>query len=134
MALLGRRIAELHRALCVRTGDAGFDPEAVTEDDIREWKAGVEREIDETFDAIGSAVVPEEVREPLRSLAASREKLHAKVHAISPHPAGLVKTRYHGDLHLGQILVVQDDFVIVDFEGEPGRSLEQRRAKGSVLR
>jgi maltose alpha-D-glucosyltransferase/alpha-amylase len=47
---------------------------------------------------------------------------------------GLVKTRYHGDLHLGQVLVALDDFIIVDFEGEPGRSLEERRAKGSVMR
>jgi maltose alpha-D-glucosyltransferase/alpha-amylase len=45
-----------------------------------------------------------------------------------------VKTRYHGDLHLGQVLVALDDFIIVDFEGEPGRSLEERRAKGSVMR
>jgi maltose alpha-D-glucosyltransferase/alpha-amylase len=134
MALVGRRVAELHRALCTRTGDARFDPEPVTGDDLREWKAAVEREIDETFDAIGAAAVPDDVRDPLRTLAASREKLHAKVHRISANPAGLVKTRYHGDLHLGQILVVQDDFIIVDFEGEPGRSLEQRRAKGSVLR
>jgi maltose alpha-D-glucosyltransferase/alpha-amylase len=45
-----------------------------------------------------------------------------------------MKTRYHGDLHLGQVLVAQDDFIIVDFEGEPERSLEERRAKASVLR
>jgi maltose alpha-D-glucosyltransferase/alpha-amylase len=134
MALVGRRVAELHRALCARTGDAHFDPEPATQDDLREWKAGVEREIDETFDAIASAALPDETRDPLRMLAASREKLHAKVRGISPHPASLVKTRYHGDLHLGQILVVQDDFIIVDFEGEPGRSLAERRAKGCVLR
>jgi maltose alpha-D-glucosyltransferase/alpha-amylase len=45
-----------------------------------------------------------------------------------------VKTRYHGDLHLGQVLVAQDDFVIVDFEGEPARGVAERRAKGCVLR
>jgi maltose alpha-D-glucosyltransferase/alpha-amylase len=46
----------------------------------------------------------------------------------------LAKTRYHGDLHMGQVLVAQDDFIIVDFEGEPGRSLEERRAKTCVMR
>ncbi len=47
---------------------------------------------------------------------------------------GLVKTRFHGDLHHGQVLVAQDDFVIVDFEGEPARPVAERRAKSSVLR
>src|SRR5690606_1144224 len=45
-----------------------------------------------------------------------------------------VRTRYHGDLHLGQVLLVENDFIIVDFEGEPARPMEERRAKGSILR
>jgi maltose alpha-D-glucosyltransferase/alpha-amylase len=45
-----------------------------------------------------------------------------------------VKTRYHGDLHLGQVLVAQDDFVFVDFEGEPVRPFAERRMKSCVLR
>lgn len=45
-----------------------------------------------------------------------------------------MKTRHHGDLHLGQVVVVRDDFYILDFEGEPLRTMEQRRAKHSPLR
>jgi len=45
-----------------------------------------------------------------------------------------IKTRYHGDYHLGQVLVKNNDFIIIDFEGEPARSLAERRAKHSSLR
>ncbi len=45
-----------------------------------------------------------------------------------------MKTRHHGDFHLGQVLIAQDDVIIIDFEGEPSRSMEERRAKISPLR
>ena len=46
----------------------------------------------------------------------------------------VLKTRLHGDLHLGQVVVVRDDFFILDFEGEPMKTMDQRRAKQSPLR
>jgi maltose alpha-D-glucosyltransferase/alpha-amylase len=136
MALVGRRVAELHRALCKTTGDSAFDPEPVTFADLDAWKAGVEREIDLTLETIDAAManIPEDARAQLAKLSAARARLYAKVRGTVAALDGLVKTRYHGDLHLGQILVAQDDFIIVDFEGEPGRSLAERRAKGCVLR
>lgn len=48
--------------------------------------------------------------------------------------SGMTMTRCHGDFHLGQVLIAGDDVVIIDFEGEPGRTLAQRRAKQSPWR
>ncbi len=136
MGLLGRRVAELHRALAMETGDAAFDPEPVTAADFGGWKAAVERELDATFAIVERAQTGMDavLRGKVAPLLAGRERLRARVRGITARLDGVVRTRFHGDLHLGQVLVAQDDFIIVDFEGEPGRSLDQRRAKSSVLR
>jgi maltose alpha-D-glucosyltransferase/alpha-amylase len=136
MALLGRRVGEMHVALGQRTGDAAFDPEPVAASDLANWKAAIGRELEATFGMMRGAIdaMPEKSREQLAPLLQRRERMRARVRALEVPLAGLAKSRFHGDLHLGQVLVAQDDFVIVDFEGEPERSLEERRAKASVLR
>ena len=136
MGLLGSRVGELHRALAVASGDAAFDPEPVSRADLQGWKAAVAREIDETFHVIEATLPRMEAakRARIEEFLARRDALHARVEALDARVEGLVRTRFHGDLHLGQVLVVQDDFIIVDFEGEPGRTLEERRAKSCVMR
>ena len=136
MALLGSRIAEMHRALAVTTGNPLFDPEPVAAADLDMWKRSICAEMAATFNLL------EDVRPKLSPRAAEmatvlithRDELARRVEATHVKIEGLVKTRYHGDLHLGQVLVVQDDFTIVDFEGEPERPLAERRAKSCVLR
>jgi maltose alpha-D-glucosyltransferase/alpha-amylase len=136
MHLLGQRVAQLHRAFCKVTGDPAFDPEPLTKADLDGWKKAVIEEAARTFDAAAKARpgLSEAAGTQLDEMLAARERVLERVRAIDFDTAGLVKTRYHGDLHLGQVLVAQDDFVIVDFEGEPARTLDERRRKASALR
>jgi trehalose synthase-fused probable maltokinase len=54
--------------------------------------------------------------------------------AVSAFPAGLLRTRIHGDYQLGQVLWNEGDFFVIDFEGDPARAIAERRAKQSPLR
>jgi maltose alpha-D-glucosyltransferase/alpha-amylase len=132
---LGVRTAELHRAFATPTGDAAFEPEAATAADVDGWAAQARETAERAFDALvrDRARVPDDLRDAVDALLARREDVLARL--VAPAlTQPLVKTRYHGDYHLGQVLVVADDFMVVDFEGEPGRDLDVRRQKSSPLR
>ncbi len=134
--MLAQRTAELHVALASATDDAAFAPEPITQADLREWCDRVVTELANTFRLIER---PEELHETVRANAEqlievwSSIERHVAAEAGKLEAAG-IRIRHHGDYHLGQVLVRRNDFVIVDFEGEPGRTLEERRAKSSPLR
>ncbi len=136
VALLGQRTAELHLAFASETGDPAFDPEPVTRGELAAWIQGIAREADETLDLLEaqSATLEGYERRLAGDLLAARDAVLGRIRSVRIDPAGLRKTRYHGDYHLGQVLVEEEDYVIVDFEGEPARSLEERRRKHTPLR
>src|SRR4029078_4743022 len=119
MALVGPRVAEVHRALAKPTGDPAFDPEPLSAAGLAAWKADVIAEIARPHEPIEPALAAmrESSRLQLTPLLLRRERLEQRVHAVEPKLDGLVNTRFHGDLHLGQVLVAQDGFMIVCFEG-----------------
>jgi maltose alpha-D-glucosyltransferase / alpha-amylase len=134
---MGIRTAELHRAFATPTADPAFSAEPVTELDLEAWSASARASARKALDSLEHDIerVPAELREFAQSLQGRREELEARLTLPGTTQLGnLQKTRYHGDFHLGQVLVVADDFKIVDFEGEPARPLAERRVKGSPLR
>ncbi len=136
MQVLAQRIAELHVALGQKTGDAAFDPEPVETADVKRWAEAVEADCRHTLTQLEQR--SKSWAEPLVSLAAqvvaAAPTLLERITAVAQAAPAGIKTRLHGDLHLGQVLVTDGDFLIIDFEGEPQRTLQERRAKHSALR
>ncbi len=133
---LGTRIGELHRAFAASHGNPAFDPEPVSAEDLRAWSNAVRDEAIETLDSLERhhAGLDEAVRGEADLLLARRSALIERIGRVPVLQEPLAKTRYHGDLHFGQVLVTGNDFVIIDFEGEPMRSIEARRGKHCPLR
>jgi len=132
---LGTRTAEVHRAFATTTGDPAFDPEPTTPQDVVDWTDRARASATKALADLERSLetIPSDLREFAQSLLDRRGEIDARL-AIEHSLDGVMKTRYHGDYHLGQVLVVADDFMLVDFEGEPSRSLEERRLKSSPLR
>ncbi|MGE3773444.1 MAG: putative maltokinase, partial [Gammaproteobacteria bacterium] len=133
---LGLRTGQLHLALGTPTGDPAFDPEPVTTEDLSAWHARIVAETEASLARLRATLgsLPSAVQAAAEPVLAREAELIARLAAALPPLAAGTKSRYHGDFHLAQVLLVNDDFVISDFEGEPGRSLEERRAKHSPLR
>jgi maltose alpha-D-glucosyltransferase/alpha-amylase len=129
MQVLATRTAELHRAFAMRSGDPAFEPEALGPRDVDAWKAKVRQEATDTL-----ALFERTSSEKAQPVLAQREKLMALIDACAAPRGPSLKTRHHGDYHLGQVLIANNDFVIIDFEGEPSRPLADARRKHSPLR
>ena len=132
--LLGQRTAELHRAFSIETDDPAFAVEPFEADDLAALVNDARHQAARAFKGL-DAITAWSPGSASEALAARRGEVETLIDELAAGPLrGATKTRIHGDYHLGQVLASEGDLIIVDFEGEPSRPVEQRRAKSTPLR
>jgi len=122
---LGTRVGELHRVLASDATDPAFAPEPIHQEDLQRWSSSIVGELGVTL-----AKAAERFPELMERQDALTERAKS---LASLTPSGQ-KIRQHGDLHLGQALWTGNDWMVIDFEGEPTRPYAARREKHSPLR
>ena len=133
---LGRRLGLMHATLSRPTEDPAFAPQSASREDVAAWAAGTQQQLAAAFKVLDGR--KEWASEGEAGIAADvmarRNALFDVLERLADQGRDTPLIRIHGDLHLGQILVAGNDVIIIDFEGEPAKPLEQRRAKNSALR
>jgi trehalose synthase-fused probable maltokinase len=124
---LGEVTGAMHTALASDPSDPDFAPEEPSGEALAILTATVDEEIEAIF-----LDLPD--REDVAPIAGRGEEVREHLRQISNVGAVGRAIRTHGDYHLGQVLWAEDDWIVLDFEGEPARSLPERRRKRSPLR
>ena len=132
-ALLGKRLGEMHLLLAAPTNDEAFQPRPSDADDSERWSAQISAELTHALDLLAQHrdSLDSESQALVDDLQQQRDGLAQHIANLTRQAQGGLLMRVHGDLHLGQVLVVQGDAYLIDFEGEPARPLQERRAKHS---
>jgi maltose alpha-D-glucosyltransferase/alpha-amylase len=116
--------------------DPAFAPEPMAAQDLETLLVDLRQHATMVFDLLKEQVsfLPDEVVEDAAEVLSKRRRILEQFNGLRLDKLRTLRTRIHGDYHLGQVLNVKTDFVILDFEGEPARPLSYRRAKQCPLK
>jgi len=133
VARLGQRTAEMHLALASDNTNPAFAPEPFTSNYQRSLYSSLRKLLRDRFKLLRQSLgklntEAQQLAERVLSLEDNILECFSEIYQIRING---VKTRIHGDYHLGQVLFTGKDFMIIDFEGEPGFSFSERRLKKS---
>ena len=131
--MLGQRLGEMHVALAGETENPDFQARVSDEKDTQAWSKSITTQVEHALHLLEQhkESFTDDTQPKVDELLAQRQTLLAHVAKLAQAAKGGLVMRVHGDLHLGQVLVVQGDAYLIDFEGEPARPLEERRGKYS---
>ena len=132
---LGSRTGEMHATLASRPDDPVFAPEPFTDFYRHSLYHGMLGRVTRTLDQLKVRVgrLPEAVRPDAQGLLAIEDRIRERFRFLRDQRIAAARIRVHGDYHLSQVLYTGKDFVMIDFEGDPGRPLSERRIKRSPL-
>ncbi|MGE0812913.1 MAG: hypothetical protein AB7O28_27570 [Vicinamibacterales bacterium] len=134
---LGTTTAGFHMALAARTDDPAFAPVPATAADRRTWRDGLFAQAERSFALVAAHARdwPEPAASRARQVLDARDAVARYGPVVTDGPAGQFDLiRVHGDFHLGQTLHTPRGFVIIDFEGEPSKPIDERRMKHCALK
>jgi maltose alpha-D-glucosyltransferase/alpha-amylase len=134
--LLGQRTGEMHVCLASAPEDPGFAPEPFSRLYQRSLYQSMRNLTGQIFRLLRQQIkdFPDAVRPDAQKVLNQESRILERFQSIVDRKITAMRIRCHGDYHLGQVLYTGKDFVIIDFEGEPARSLSERKIKRSPLR